>query len=109
MRKIINLALNKYAPIPLSLREDSSKSEPASEIEVDPAPLACAVDTTHTARGPTSNPPTQPGGFFFAVIALKCRQLRQILADQPPDLYVALITALRPDNSANVFCFSSQA
>jgi hypothetical protein len=40
------------------------------------------VDTTHTARGPTSNPPTQPGGFFFAVIALKCRQLRQILADQ---------------------------
>src|SRR6266436_5225773 len=27
----------------------------------------------------------------------------------PPDLYVALITAFRPDNSANVCCFCSQA
>ena len=27
----------------------------------------------------------------------------------PPDLYVAFVTAFRPDNSANVCCFSSQA
>jgi hypothetical protein len=39
MRKIINLALNQYASTPLSLREDSTKNGPTSEIEVDPARL----------------------------------------------------------------------
>jgi hypothetical protein len=39
MRKIVSLALNKYASVPPSLREDAAKNAPIREIEVDPARL----------------------------------------------------------------------
>lgn len=73
MRKIINLALNKYAPIPLSLREDSAKNEPANEIEVDPARLFHHhyLDTRGYAP-----PNPDPAQFEHLALFLPCPELR---------------------------------
>jgi hypothetical protein len=73
MRKIVNLALNKYSTIPLSLRDDSSKSGLTNEIEVDPGRLFHHHYLDTRGYAPPNPDPVQ---FEHLALFLPCAELR---------------------------------
>jgi hypothetical protein len=73
MRKIINLALNKYASIPLSLREEPTKNRPTSETEIDPARLFHHYYLDTRGYAP---PDPDPAQFEHLALFLPCAELR---------------------------------
>jgi len=73
MRKTINLALNKYVPVPHSLREDPSKDLPISQMQVDPARLFHHYYLDTRGYAPPNPDPAQ---FEHLALFLPCDELR---------------------------------
>ncbi|WP_128089602.1 hypothetical protein [Bradyrhizobium viridifuturi] len=73
MFKTVGLALNKYASVPLSLREDSASGLPMGEMAVDPARLFHHYYLDTRGYAPPNPDPAQ---FEHLALFLPCAELR---------------------------------